>query len=251
MTGSYPPAGGHQSCMTGDEAKGVRDEERRGREAQKRAAAAAALEYVPAGAVIGVGTGSTAAAFIALLVRQPELVRAAVPSSEATAAALRAGGVRVAGLEEAPSLPLYVDGADEVDPRLRLIKGGGGAHTREKIVAAAAELFVCIVDESKLVGRLGGAPVPLAVVPSARLLVARRLTALGATVRERPGFVTDDGDAVLDATGLDLADPEWLETELDAIPGVVECGVFARRPADVVLCGTPAGVRTITRGATP
>lgn len=213
----------------------------------KRASAKAALEYVPTGATIGVGTGSTAELFIEELAARPGLIAAAVASSEASAAALRAVGIRVLDPAAAPyPLPLYVDGADEVDPELRLIKGGGGAHTREKVLATAAELFVCIVDESKLVERLGRAPVPLEVVPMARPLVARRLTALGATVAERVGFATDNGNAVLDAMGLDLSDPEGLEVELDAIPGVVECGIFARRCADVVLVGAAAGVRRLS-----
>ena len=213
----------------------------------KRASANAALEYVPTGATIGVGTGSTAEFFIEELAARPGLIAAAVASSEASAAALRAAGIRVLDPAAAPyPLPLYVDGADEVDPELRLIKGGGGAQTREKVLATAAELFVCIVDESKLVDQLGRGPVPLEVMPWAAAFVARRLTALGATVAERVGFATDNGNAVLDAMGLDLSDPEGLEVELDAIPGVVECGIFARRRADVVLVGTAAGVRRLS-----
>jgi ribose 5-phosphate isomerase A len=218
----------------------------------KRSAAAAAIEYVERGTIIGVGTGSTADFFITELEARPGLIAAAVASSLASAAALRAAGIRVLDPAAAPYLlPLYVDGADEVDPELRLIKGRGGAHAREKVLATAAELFVCIVDESKLVERLGRGPVSLEVVPLARPLVARRLTALGATVVERPGFVTDNGSAVLDATGLDLSDPEGLEVELDAIPGVVECGIFARRRADVVLVGVAGGVRRLSGRRTP
>jgi ribose 5-phosphate isomerase A len=218
----------------------------------KRASASAALEYVPIGATIGVGTGSTAEFFIEELAARPGLIAAAVASSEASAAALRAAGIRLLDPAAAPHpLPLYVDGADEVDPELRLIKGGGGAHTREKVLATAAELFVCIVDESKLVGRLGRVAVPLEVVPWAAAFVARRLTAMGASVSERPGFVTDNGNAVLDATGLELSDPEGLELELDAIPGVVECGIFARRRADIVLVGTAEGVRRLSGRRTP
>jgi len=218
----------------------------------KRASASAALEYVPIGATIGVGTGSTAEFFIEELAARPGLIAAAVASSEASAAALRAAGIRLLDPAAAPHpLPLYVDGADEVDPQLRLIKGGGGAHTREKVLATAAELFVCIVDESKLVGRLGRVAVPLEVVPWAAAFVARRLTAMGASVSERPGFVTDNGNAVLDAIGLELSDPEGLELELDAIPGVVECGIFARRRADIVLVGTAEGVRRLSGRRTP
>jgi ribose 5-phosphate isomerase A len=218
----------------------------------KRASASAALEYVPIGATIGVGTGSTAEFFIEELAARPGLIAAAAASSEASAAALRAAGIRLLDPAAAPHpLPLYVDGADEVDPELRLIKGGGGAHTREKVLATAAELFVCIVDESKLVGRLGRVAVPLEVVPWAAAFVARRLTAMGASVSERPGFVTDNGNIVLDATGLELSDPEGLELELDAIPGVVECGIFARRRADIVLVGTAEGVRRLSGRRTP
>ncbi len=213
----------------------------------KRASANAALEYVPTGATIGVGTGSTAEFFIEELAARPGLIAAAVASSEASAAPLRAAGIRVLDPAAAPyPLPLYVDGADEIDPELRLIKGGGGAQTREKVLATAAELFVCIVDDTKLVERLGRAPVPLEVVPWAAAFVAERVAALGGRTAARPGFLTDNGNAVLDAMGLDLSDPEGLELELDAIPGVVECGLFARRRADVVLVGTVGGVRRLS-----
>ena len=228
------------------------------RDEQKRAAAAAAMVYVQEGMTVGVGTGSTATFFIEELAARPELVAAAVPSSEASAAALRAAGVRLVGLDEVPSLPLYVDGADAVDPRLRLIKGAGGALAREKLVASAAELFVCIVDESKLVERLGdpagarghqgdsaGVPVPLAVLPMAAAFVAERVRARGGSSAVRLGYRSDDGMAILDVTGLDLSDPERLEVELDAIPGVLENGLFARRAADVVLAGADDRVRTI------
>ena len=213
----------------------------------KRASANAALEYVPTGATIGVGTGSTAEFFIEELATRPGLIAAAVASSEACAAALRAAVIRVLDPAAAPyPLPLYVDGADEIDPELRLIKGGGGAQTREKVLATVAELFVCIVDDTKLVERLGRAPVPLEVVPWAAAFVAERVATLGGRTAARPGFLTDNGNAVLDAMGLDLSDPEGLELELDAIPGVVECGLFARRRADVVLVGTAGGVRRLS-----
>ncbi|HMK92314.1 MAG TPA: ribose-5-phosphate isomerase RpiA [Thermoleophilia bacterium] len=223
------------------------------RDEQKRAVAAAAVEHVEPGSTIGVGTGSTAALFIEQLAARPGLVAGAVPSSEATATALRAAGIPVATLDEATRLPLYVDGADAVDPALRLIKGAGGALTREKVVASASELFVCIVDESKLTDRLAGptgdhpegAPVPLAVVPMAVPLVAARVRELGGRPEARAGYTADDGFAIVDVAGLDLDDPERLEAELDAIPGVVECGIFARRRADVVLAGSDAGVRTV------
>ena len=222
---------------------------------QKRAVAKAAMAYVSPGSTVGVGTGSTAARFIEELAARPELVAAAVASSEESAAALRAARIPVVGLDQSPSLPLYVDGADQVDPELRLIKGAGGALAREKVVASASELFVCIVDESKLVERLGAAgaagaapPVPLAVLPMAVALVAERVRALGGVPAARAGFVADDGLAILDVSGLDLADPERVEAELKAIPGVVESGIFARRRADVVLAGSASGVRTIAAG---
>jgi ribose 5-phosphate isomerase A len=211
----------------------------------KQAAAEAALEYVRPGVTIGVGTGSTAAWFLAALARRRDEIVAAVASSEATAAALRAAGIAVVDLAAVGSVPLYVDGADEVDPELRLIKGGGGAHTREKAVATAADVFVCIVDETKLAHRLGGVPVPVEVLPEAVEAVAARLVELGGTPAARSGFVTDGGNAILDVTGLDLSDPERLEVAIDAIRGVVENGIFARRRADVVLVGAPEGVRLL------
>ncbi len=223
------------------------------REEQKRAVAVAAVEYVTPGATIGIGTGSTAALFIEQLAARPGLAAAAVPSSEASAAALGAAGIPVAGLDEALRLPLYVDGADAVDPELRLIKGAGGALAREKVVASASDLFVCIVDETKLTGSLAGptgdhpegAPVPLAVLPMAAGPVVARVRRLGGDPVLRAGFVADDGLAIVDVAGLDLSDPERLEAELDAIPGVVECGIFAHRRADVILAGSETGVRTV------
>jgi ribose 5-phosphate isomerase A len=214
-------------------------------EAMKWAAAEAALKNVRPGMTIGVGTGSTAAWFVAALARRRDEIVAAVASSEATAAALRAAGIAVVDLDAVGSVPLYVDGADEVDPELRLIKGGGGAHTREKAVATAADLFVCIVDETKLSDRLGGVPVPVEVLPEAVKDVIARLIAIGGTPAVRRGFVTDGGNAILDVTGLDLADPERLEVAIDDIPGVIENGIFARRRADVVLVGAPEGVRVL------
>jgi len=222
------------------------------RDEQKRAVAAAAVAYVTPGTTVGVGTGTTAACFIEELAAHPGLVPAAVASSEASATALRAAGIRVVELDEAPFLPLYVDGADQVDPGLRLIKGAGGALAREKVVASASELFVCIVDESKLAERLGAAsaaggvpPVPLAVLPMAAAPVAARVRALGGSPVARRGYLADDGLAILDVSGLDLSDPEGVEAELKSIPGVVECGIFARRRADVVLAGSASGVRCI------
>jgi ribose 5-phosphate isomerase A len=216
-------------------------------EEQKRAVGRAAVSYVKDGMVLGVGTGTTAAYFIAGLIEARPDVKAFVASSERSAAALRTAGLEVTDLDVAGPVDLYIDGADEIDAQFRMIKGGGGAHTREKIVAAASSLFVCIVDESKLVGQLGAFPLPLAVVPMAKGLVTRSVTAMGGTVTERPGFLTDDGDLVLDVAGLDFSNPDALELQLDALPGVVECGVFARRPADVLLRGTPAGVEVTSR----
>jgi ribose 5-phosphate isomerase A len=216
-------------------------------EEQKRAVGRAAVRYVESGMVLGVGTGTTAAHFIAGLIESRPAVKAFVASSERSAVALRAAGLEVTDLDAAGPVDLYIDGADEIDPSFRMIKGGGGAHTREKIVAAASRLFVCIVDAGKLVDQLGRFPLPLAVVPMARGLVARSVTAMGGTVTERAGFLTDDGDLVLDVKGLDFSDPEALELRLDALPGVVECGIFARRPADVMLRGTPDGVEVTSR----
>lgn len=226
------------------------------RDDQKRVAAEAALEHVEPGATIGVGTGSTAAFFIELLGELPPARRpaAAVPSSDATAVALRRAGIRMIGLEAALPLPLYVNGADEVDPELHLIKGRGGAHAREKVLASAAALFVCIVDESKLAERLGdgpaGAPVPLAVLPMAAASVAERVRALGGSPAARPGYLTDDEMAVLDVRGLDFSDPERLEAELEVIPGVVASGLFALRRADILLAGGTGGVTRTTEWIT-
>ncbi|MDC0722768.1 ribose-5-phosphate isomerase RpiA [Nannocystis bainbridge] len=202
----------------------------------KRRAARAALAYVTPGAVIGVGTGSTVAQFIAEL--GPSQVAGAVASSEQTAARLRARGIAVLDLNETGPLPLYVDGADACDPQRRLVKGGGAALTREKIVAAASERFVCIIDPGKRVDRLGGAPLPIEVVPMARELVARTIASMtGGTPVWRAGVTTDNGGWILDVHGLAIGEPEALEAALDQIAGVVSVGLFARRPADVVIVG--------------
>lgn len=217
-------------------------------EEQKRRAARAALELVPEDRVLGVGTGSTTDAFIDLLATERlDAVPAAVASSEATAERLRSLGIRVVDLNEVETLALYVDGADEFDPRLRLIKGGGGALTREKIVAQAAETFLCIVDRSKRVESLGRFPLPVEVVEMARELVSRELRRLGGEPRLREGFATDNGNPILDVHGLSIDDPAALEAHVDAFPGVVSCGIFARRPADLVLMGTDDGVERIER----
>ncbi|MDZ4178033.1 MAG: ribose-5-phosphate isomerase RpiA [Coriobacteriia bacterium] len=214
----------------------------------KRAAAYAALDYVGSD-VIGVGAGSTAEAFIDVLVASDRRPRAAVAASERSRALLVEHGIAVVSLT-ADVLPLavYVDGADEADGELRLIKGGGGALTREKVLASAARRFVCIVDESKLVRALGVFPLPVEVVPMAQAFVERELRALGGEPVAREGFTTDNGNIILDVTGLDFGDPNALELRIVALPGVVECGIFARRPADVLLVGTAAGVRRMERG---
>lgn len=215
------------------------------REQLKRQAAAAALEYVRPGMVVGVGTGTTAGHFIDLLAGIGERLAGTVASSEDTARKLAERGIPVLDMGDIRGLPLYVDGADEVDPRLRLIKGGGGALTREKIVASAAELFVCIVDEAKLVPRLGAFPLPLEVLPMARGVVSAAVEGLGGRPQVRNGFVTDNGNLILDVHDLDLSEPEERERQLDALPGVVECGIFAARRADVVISAGAGGVRAV------
>lgn len=213
---------------------------------KKKAAAQAALEYVADDAVIGVGTGSTANHFIELLAALRGRIEGTVASSDATAARLRRHGIPVYDLNGVGSVPVYVDGADEADRNLRLVKGGGGALTREKILAAAAEKFVCIADDSKLVAVLGKFPVPVEVIPMARSYVARQIVRLGGNPIWRDGFVTDNGNVVLDVYNLNLTDPVAVEAELNQITGVVTNGVFARRPADVLILGTDEGVRTLT-----
>ncbi len=212
----------------------------------KREAARAAIAHLRPHRVVGVGSGSTVAHFIdALGERRAEFPRA-VSSSERSAALLRERGIEVVDLNEAGAIDVYVDGADEVDPNLALIKGGGGALTREKIIAEASRLFVCIVDASKEVTVLGGFPLPVEVIPMARELVATRLAHLDATPVLREGFVTDNGNQILDASGLEIADPDQLEREINQWPGVVTVGLFARRRADLLLVATRDGVRSRT-----
>ena len=209
---------------------------------RKRAVAQAALELVVPGELVGVGTGSTANAFIDALATVRGRIDGAVASSETTAARLAGHGIRVVDLNAAGELPIYVDGADETTGHRHLVKGGGGALTREKIVAAAARTFVCIVDDSKLVDRLGRFPLPVEVIPMARSLVARAIVRLGGRPERREGFVTDNGNEILDVHGLDILDPPALESEMNQIVGTVTNGLFARRCADVVLVGTAGEV---------
>ena len=215
-----------------------------GADARKRAAALAALEMATHEVTIGVGTGSTVNLFIDALAARPGRIRRAVSSSEASSARLRAAGVGIIDLNELDDLGLYVDGADEATPARHLIKGGGGALTREKILAAAARRFVCIVDDSKMVARLGRFPLPVEVIPMARTLVARQIAARGGGPVWRKGFVTDNGNDILDVHALAIEDPATLERELNQITGVVTVGLFAVRPADVLLVGTAQGVET-------
>jgi ribose 5-phosphate isomerase A len=216
---------------------------------KKQQAAAAALEFVGDGAVIGVGTGSTVNHFIDGLAGLRHRVAGAVSSSEASTRRLQQHGIPVLDLNATGELEVYVDGADEATRDLHLIKGGGGALTREKIVAAASRRFVCIVDDQKLVARLGRFPLPVEVIPMARAYVARQLARLGGEPAWREGVVTDNGNHLLDVHQLSIADPAGLEAEINQVAGVVTVGLFARRPADVLLVGTPSGVLTLARDA--
>jgi len=215
----------------------------------KQAVAQAAADYVaqhaPAGSIIGVGTGSTANFFIDALAPLKSKYKGAVASSEATRQRLESYGIPVFDLNDVADIPVYVDGADEIDAGLNMIKGGGGALTREKIVAAVAKIFVCICDGSKLVATMGTFPLPVEVIPMARAHVARELVKLGGTPVLRDGFVTDNGNLILDVKGLAISDPKGLEAKINQITGVVTNGLFAVRPADVLLLGTAEGVRTI------
>lgn len=213
----------------------------------KKAAARAALEYVQPGAVIGVGTGSTANHFIDALGEMKNRLGGAVASSEASAARLKQRGIEVLDLNEAGTLAIYVDGADESTRHLQLIKGGGGALTREKIVAASSRTFVCVADETKLVDVLGRFPLPIEVIPMARGYVAREIVGLGGEPVLRQGFKTDNGNIILDVHGLSIVDPSTLEAELNNIVGVVTNGLFARRGADVLLLGTASGVKKLEK----
>jgi ribose 5-phosphate isomerase A len=212
---------------------------------QKKKVAAAALEYVETGTIIGVGTGSTANYFIDALATIKHKIEGTVASSEATASRLKGHGIEVLDLNAVDEIRVYVDGADETNQYLQLIKGGGGALTREKIVAAVSRTFVCICDESKLMDVLGTFPLPLEVIPMARSYVAREIVKRGGKPVIRDGFVTDNGNVILDVHNLQILEPAKLEEELNNIVGVVTNGLFAMRPADVLLLGTAQGVRTI------
>ncbi|MBK7648331.1 MAG: ribose-5-phosphate isomerase RpiA [Betaproteobacteria bacterium] len=215
----------------------------------KQAVAQAAADYVaqtaPAGSIIGVGTGSTANFFIDALAPLKDRYKGAVASSEATRKRLEGHGITVFDLNEVDDIPVYVDGADEIDAGLNMIKGGGGALTREKIVAAVARTFVCICDGSKLVDTMGKFPLPVEVIPMACAHVARELAKLGGTPVLREGFITDNGNLILDVKGLSITDPKALEAKINQITGVVTNGLFALRPANLLLLGTADGVRTI------
>ncbi len=214
----------------------------------KQAVARAAIEHVPSGCVIGVGTGSTANYFIDELGKIKGRVEGAVASSDATAARLKSHGISVLDLNSVDGLELYVDGADEITHNMHMIKGGGGALTREKIVAAASRKFICVADETKLVDLLGKFPLPVEVIPMARSFVSRELAKLGGQPRLRTGFTTDNGNVILDVHGLTIMNPVELEGIINQIAGVVTNGLFARRPANLLLLGTPGGVRTLKAG---
>ncbi|MEA5098748.1 MAG: ribose-5-phosphate isomerase RpiA [Burkholderiaceae bacterium] len=215
----------------------------------KHAVALSALDYVIDGEIIGVGTGSTANFFIDELGKIKHRVKGTVASSEATAARLRSHGIDVLPLEQVDSIPVYVDGADEITSQGAMIKGGGGALTREKIIASAAQKFVCIADESKLVNLLGAFPLPVEVIPMAHAVVARKLVALGGQPRLRmkngTPFITDNGNYILDVSGMQIADPAGMEDQINNITGVVTVGLFARQGADICLLGTTNGTKIL------
>ena len=212
----------------------------------KQAVAKAAIEYVVPGTIIGVGTGSTANYFIDELAKIKGKIEGTVASSVATAERLKGHGIPVLDLNSVDSLSVYIDGADESNRSLHLIKGGGGALTREKIVAAVADKFVCIADETKLVDYLGRFPLPIEVIPMARSYVAREIVKLGGEPVLREGFTTDNGNVILDVHNWEIMEPVKLEQQLNNIVGVVTNGLFAMRPADILLLGTQEGVKTLT-----
>jgi ribose 5-phosphate isomerase A len=216
----------------------------------KQAVARAALNYVVDGAIIGVGTGSTANFFIDELGKIKQRIKGAVASSEATAARLKSYGITVFDLNEITRMPVYIDGADEIDASGAMIKGGGGALTREKIVASVAEKFICIADGSKLVEVMGTFPLPVEVIPMAQAVVSRALEAMGATpilrLKEGVPYLTDNGCFIIDAAGLRITQPAILEQQINDLPGVVTNGLFARKGANVCLLGMTDGVKTMT-----
>lgn len=212
----------------------------------KIAAAEAAMEYVEPGMIVGVGTGSTANHFIDALAKMKHDIEGTVASSIATEERLKSHGIRVMELNNAGQLSLYIDGADESDKHLNLIKGGGGALTREKIVAGASDKFICIADNTKLVDVMGKFPLPIEVIPMARSFIAREIVKMGGTPIFREGFTTDNGNIILDIKGLKILEPVKMEDEFNKIAGVVTVGLFARRPADVLILGTAKGAKIIT-----
>ena len=212
---------------------------------KKQQVAKAALEYVVEDSIIGVGTGSTASYFIDALATIKHKIEGTVASSNATADRLKSHGIPVFDLNSVDEISVYLDGADETNQYLHLIKGGGGALTREKIVAAVSKRFVCIADDSKLVGVLGKFPLPIEVIPMARSYVARQLVKMGGKPVWREGFTTDNGNVILDVHNLKISEPVQLETQLNEITGVVTNGLFASRPADVLLLGSDEGVRVL------
>jgi ribose 5-phosphate isomerase A len=215
------------------------------KEAGKKAAARAALEFIEQDMIIGVGTGTTVEYFVAELKSVKQKIEGVVASSQAIAEKLKALSLPLLDLNSVNSLPLYVDGADEINPSKQMIKGGGGALTREKIIATVAKKFVCIADESKQVDLLGEFPVPIEVIPMARSLVARQIVKLGGDPVYREGFITDNGNVILDVYNLELLDPKLMEEKLKLIVGLVENGIFAKRTADIVLLGIENKVITV------
>jgi len=212
---------------------------------QKREVAQAAIQHIPVGSIVGVGTGSTANYFIDELAKIKHKIDGAVASSDNTAQRLRNHNIELLDLNNVSEIPVYVDGADEITEHLHMIKGGGGALTREKIVAATAKKFICVADESKLVSVLGAFPLPVEVIPMARSYVAREIVRLGGHPVLREGFITDNGNVILDVHNLKILNPIELEIDLNQIAGIVTNGLFAKRGANVLLLGTDNGVRTI------
>lgn len=214
--------------------------------ALKEMVAKAALSYLPADGVLGIGTGSTINVFIEALATKKHLIEACVASSKATEERLRFHGIPVVDLNSVDTLPLYIDSADEVTNRFQMVKGGGGALTREKIVASVAEKFLCLIDESKLVKQLGAFPIAVEVIPMARSFVARELVKLEGDPEYREGFITDNHNIILDVHNLSIFEPIQLEERIKMIPGVVECGLFAKRSADKVLIATASGTQLLS-----